>query len=88
MASDKVHTITDGNFDETINGGKPVQGWILTVLCAASMAAILYVLAEALPKWLRALRGPGEGAARLPAWGANRVAFREKVPGAAVRMVV
>ena len=24
MASDKVQTITDGNFDETINGGKPV----------------------------------------------------------------
>jgi thioredoxin 1 len=24
MASDKVHTITDGNFDQTINGGKPV----------------------------------------------------------------
>jgi thioredoxin 1 len=24
MASDKVHTITDGNFDSTINGGKPV----------------------------------------------------------------
>ena len=24
MASDKVQTITDGNFDETIGGGKPV----------------------------------------------------------------
>src|SRR5262252_452531 len=24
MASDKVQTITDGNFDQTINGGKPV----------------------------------------------------------------
>ena len=24
MASDKVQTITDGNFDSTINGGKPV----------------------------------------------------------------
>ena len=24
MASDKVQTITDGNFDETINGGKTV----------------------------------------------------------------
>ena len=24
MASEKVQTITDGNFDQTINGGKPV----------------------------------------------------------------
>ena len=24
MASDKVQTFTDGNFDQTINGGKPV----------------------------------------------------------------
>src|SRR5262249_62281474 len=24
MASDKVQTITDGNFEQTINGGKPV----------------------------------------------------------------
>jgi carbon starvation protein len=52
--------ITNTFIPKMIQSGKPAlvtQGWILSALCALCMAAMFAILAESLPRWLRALRG-------------------------------
>jgi carbon starvation protein len=52
--------ITNTFIPKMIGSGQPplvFQGWLLSVLCVLAMAAMLFVLLEALPRWLRAARG-------------------------------
>ena len=51
--------ITQSFIPKMIRSGKPglaFQGWLLTILCAMAMAAMVIIFVEALSKWIRALR--------------------------------
>jgi len=45
--------ITETFIPKLIRGGKPVQGWVLTCLCALAMAALVAIFLDALARWLR-----------------------------------
>jgi carbon starvation protein len=45
--------ITQTFIPKLIRGGKPVQGWVLTSLCAMAMAALLAIFLDALARWVR-----------------------------------
>ncbi|MBL8717637.1 MAG: carbon starvation protein A [Myxococcales bacterium] len=49
--------ITQQFLPKMIRSGKaPVQGWVLTVLCAMSMSAMVFIFVDSARKWVRAFR--------------------------------
>jgi carbon starvation protein len=45
--------ITQTFIPKLIRGGKPVQGYVLTILCALAMAALVAIFLDALARWIR-----------------------------------